>query len=88
MKPIKTAASNGFFIIFIKMKNKLLQTFVPVFDAKKDVRVNNTIVSANSIILIGTAAFSPNASIDNGIPIYPQFGYEAFKEKSETSLFL
>ena len=40
-------------------------------DAKKVINVNNTIVSANSIMLIGMAAFSPKANIHNGIPKNP-----------------
>ena len=54
------------------LKNKFLYIFDSfVFDAKKVIKVNNIIVSANSIILIGMAASSPNANIDKGIPKNP-----------------
>ena len=72
INPSNTATNNGFLIIFLKIKNKFLYIFDSfVLDAKKVIKVNNTIVSANSIILIGMAAFSPNANIDNGIPKNP-----------------
>ena len=72
INPSNTATNNGFLIILLKIKNKFLYIFDSfVLDAKKVIKVNNTIVSANSIILIGMAASSPNANIDNGIPKNP-----------------
>ena len=45
--------------------------FFFVSSAKIDVKVNKIIESVKSIILIGIDAFSPNAKIHKGIPIYP-----------------
>ena len=72
INPSNTATNNGFLIILLKIKNKFLYIFDSfVLDAKKVIKVNNIIVSANSIILIGMAASSPNANIDKGIPKNP-----------------
>ena len=70
--PVITATNNGFLIIFSNIKNNFLEIFDSfVLDAKKVAKVNNIIVSANSIILIGIAASLPNAIIHNGIPKKP-----------------
>ena len=70
--PVITATNNGFLIMFSNIKNNFLKIFDSfVLDAKKVAKVNNIIVSANNIILIGIAASSPNANIHNGIPKKP-----------------
>ena len=70
--PVITATNNGFLIMFSNIKNNFLKIFDSfVLDAKKVAKVNNIIVSANNIILIGIAASLPKANIHNGIPKKP-----------------